>query len=93
MSLSILKAIFIIYPLPSICRQFKEKQNLELTLFDFVFYTLRRWLFIYTNCFPTVPSNAKWHFEHICTYIRQISFSSHNWETGNLPRYVWPYHR
>lgn len=38
MCLSILKAIFITYPLPSICRQFKEKQNLELTLFDCLLY-------------------------------------------------------
>lgn len=47
MCLSILKVIFIIYPLPSICRQFKEKQNLERTLSDSVFYTETVIIYLY----------------------------------------------
>lgn len=30
------------YTLPSICWQFKEKQNIELMLLDSVFYTVRQ---------------------------------------------------
>lgn len=86
--LSILKGSFIRSPLISICWQFKEKQNLELPLSD-LSYTARQWLFIYTNCFPTVPSNAEWHFEHICTCIRQMNFSSPSWEIGNISCYMW----
>lgn len=50
---------------------------------------MRQWLFIYTNCFPTVPSNAEWHFEHICTCIRQMIFSSPSWEIGNILWHMW----
>lgn len=86
--LRVLKGIFIRCPLLNICWQFKEKQNLELPLSDSLLH-LKWWLFIYTNCFPTVPSNAEWHFQHICTFIRQTNFSSPSWEIRNISWYMW----
>lgn len=50
------------------------------------FYTTTQWLFIHA----VFPQFTKWHFEHICTYSRQMNFFSHKKKiVYSISCYTW----